>query len=160
MRRRLIATSVGLQLIVGLLAGATAPTSAAAPSVQTVHRAQPVLGYKRFAGTSGSGWGKAHPKTIDNGGDPSGIVDHLRWTHWGHKKAFGKGKTFVNKPQGGFYRRPATIRLRASDLGMCHRKLAYKKLYYRVAKKPGGRIQKHWHPWAVKGGDICQHAFG
>jgi hypothetical protein len=133
--------------------GLTGPAIGAA--ISRSHHQTPVLGFKNFE-VNGRGWGTAHPKRIFNGGDPSGLVNHLRWSHWGRGKAFAVGKTYTYKPHGGYYGREVKDRLRASDLGRCHHKLAYKRLYYRVQTKPGGRIQKHWHPWATKRGNVCR----
>jgi hypothetical protein len=34
-------------------------------------------------GSGQKGYGKARPATIFNGGDPTGLVEHIRWRHWG-----------------------------------------------------------------------------
>jgi hypothetical protein len=115
----------------------------------------PVLGYVHFE-FNGRGYGHPHPKRVFNGGDPAGLVDHLSWTHWGDAKTYGLGKTYTYKPHGGYYPHEVRMRLRASDLGSCHGKRAYRSLYYREQTKPGGEIERHWLPWGSTHGNICK----
>jgi hypothetical protein len=98
-----------------------------------------VIGSARFA-PNGSGWGTTKPRKLDNGGVPSGIAFHLKWTSWGGNVARGHGKTYGYKPQGGYYRRPVRIKLRAHHLGSCKADgtRAYRRLTARVQKRPGG----------------------
>ena len=136
----------------------TAGTAAALPAAPA-HHAVPVLGSTRFA-PHGVGWGHAHPAHIFNGGDPSGDIIHVRWQHWGAPRSHGKGKTFIFKPQGGYYAHPVRIKLRAQDLGQCpggNGRPAYTKLYVREPSKPGGKLGK-WHTWSGQK-TIC-HGFG
>ena len=37
------------------------------------------------------GYGHVKPKRIFNGGDPTGLVTHIRWLTWGQRKAIGTG---------------------------------------------------------------------
>jgi hypothetical protein len=136
-------------------AGTAASVHAATPS----HHAVPVLGSKKFA-PQGAGFGHAHPAHIFNGGDPSGDIIHVSWKHWGATRSFGKGKTYIFEPQGGYYNRPVRIRLRAQALGRCPGgggKPAYTKLYVREPSKPGGNLGK-WHAWS--GAKTICHGFG
>ena len=48
-----------------------------------------------------------------NGGDPSGEVAKLEWSHWGDATATGRGVTWLLRPEGGYYARPGRIVLRA-----------------------------------------------
>ena len=48
----------------------------------------------------GIGWATAHPKEIFNGGDPSGDVRSIHWSHWGAATATGHGLGAGFKPQG------------------------------------------------------------
>jgi hypothetical protein len=116
----------------------------------------PVLGAKNFV-PSGSGWGQAHPRMIHNGGAPSGMVRHIRWSHWGANRAIGRGKIPLYRPGGGYYRKMGRIVLRAQRLGHCRGqgRRAYTRLYVRSARRPGGPVSKRWHPWS-SGGDICR----
>jgi hypothetical protein len=42
-------------------------------------------------GPNQSGYGEAHPRRIFNGGDPTGLVMHVHWKHWGSRRATGWG---------------------------------------------------------------------
>jgi hypothetical protein len=119
---------------------ATVPSFAAAPTV--------VLGSRAFA-PHGSGWGTAHPDEIFNGGDPSGLVSHIRWSRWGGPSASGQGENAIFRPHGGYYRQLVSIELRATDRGRCSETgpLAYRQLYAREPSRPGGRFGK-WFLWS------------
>lgn len=108
----------------------------------------PVLGAKAYA-PNGSGFGTAHPKLFHNGGDPSGLVSHITWKHWGAASAYGTGKNALFRPEGGYYSKLATIKLRAYDLGRCpgSQRRAYRRLKYRVPQKPGGKLGP-WRSWS------------
>ena len=107
-----------------------------------------VLGWSGFA-QNGKGFGTARPSVIFNGGDPSGLVTHIRWKHWGRRVAPGRGLNAIFKPHGGYYRRLAHIRLRASDIGICQRsgRHAYLRLSVRVPSHPGGPLGP-WQSWS------------
>jgi hypothetical protein len=135
MRQIRILTS--LALVLCALGAATASASAA----------NPVLGAKAFAAPYGKGWGTAEPSEIFNGGDPSGSVSKIKWNGWGNPSAIGYGLNPIFKPHGGYYRKPARVELRATDLGKCGRQAAYTKLEIRAPKKPGGKLGK-WMPWS------------
>jgi hypothetical protein len=109
--------------------------------------ANPVLGAKSFAAPYGKGWGTAEPAEIFNGGDPSGLVTHIRWSGWGNPTAIGHGLNAIFKPHGGYYRKLAQIELRATNLGKCGSRRAYTKLEARVPRKPGGKLGK-WFAWS------------
>jgi hypothetical protein len=144
-------------VLVLVVASLWASTQAYAGSIdrQNTSRPVPVLGYVHFE-FNGQGFGHPHPRRVFNGGDPAGLVDHLTWVKWGAAKAYGNGKTYTFKPHGGYYKQEVKMKLRASDLGACHGKLAYRHLYYREQVKPGGTVQLHWHPWTNPHGDICK----
>jgi hypothetical protein len=125
------------------------------PSALASATAEPVLGSPNHLAPAAKGYGKAHPRHIFNGGDPSGEVAKLVWRHWGAATAKGRGVTWLLRPEGGFYARPGRIVLRAEALGTCpDGTAAYTRMDYRVAHRPGGPVGKHWHPWAGDG-DIC-----
>ena len=105
-----------LAVSVAVAASASASTRAAVPVLGHSWGLQPQQGY-----------GKAKPATVSNGGDPTGIVRGIRWTHWGSKQAVGVGvSTYVwpgtsisnNKPVKG-------ARIVAFKLGTCHGRPAY-----------------------------------
>ena len=116
---------------------------------------EPLLGSPAHLAPTAKGWGKAHPRHVFNGGDPSGEVAKLEWRHWGGATATGRGVTWLLRPDGGYYARPGRIVLRAEGLGTCaDGAAAYTRLEFRVAHRPGGPVGKHWRPWAGDG-DIC-----
>lgn len=88
----------------------------------------PTLG--RTHGPFQQGYGRVRPATIFGGGDPTGLVQHVHWVHWGQPETIGRGiADFVWPGQsvaGGSVLSPATIV--AYDLGRCGGHLAYRKL--------------------------------
>ncbi|HLX33305.1 MAG TPA: hypothetical protein VKR79_11145 [Gaiellaceae bacterium] len=109
-----------------------------------------MLGSPRFATAAGAtGWGKARPPVIFNGGDPSGRAWKIRWSGWGSKSAIGYGLTSIFQPGGGYYGKPAEIELHAFALGRCVRggPRAYTRLQIRVPPKPGGKLGR-WRNWS------------
>ena len=86
--------------------------------------------------------GRAEPSKIFNGGDPSGSVSKIKWSGWGNPSAIGYGLNPIFKPGGGYFRKPARIELRATDLGKCGNQAAYTRLEVRVPKHPGGKLGK------------------
>lgn len=107
-----------------------------------------VLGSANFA-PNGEGFGTSKPRTIFNGGVPSGLVTQIRWRRWGSAHAIGFGKNAIYKPRGGYYARKATIELRASRRGRCPDSdvPAYLHLDARVPSRPGGKLGR-WFSWA------------
>ncbi|EHN10501.1 hypothetical protein PAI11_26080 [Patulibacter medicamentivorans] len=139
-RRRRARAAAAIAVTAGLLAP---PALAAPASAGTI-----VLGNAAYA-PNGSGFGTAKPRVIFNGGAPSGRVERIRWTGWGHRIATGRGYTPIYRPEGGYYRRLGRIQLRASGRGTCPgtSQRAYLKLRARVVSKPGGRLGK-WFSWS------------
>ena len=146
-RRLGIAVALVLALLLSAAAGAEASES-------TV-----VLGARAYAGPQGVGWGTAHPSEIFNGGDASGLVRHIHWASWGGAEATGRGLNAIFKPAGGYYRRPATIKLRATEKGRCssHGPVAYRRLLVRVPSRPDGPLG----PWVSWSGSktLCRFGF-
>jgi hypothetical protein len=118
-----------------------------------------VLGSASFAAPNGSGWGSAHPRTIFNGGDPSGLVTDVRWRGWGGRTAFAIGRSSIFKPKGGYYPRLVTIELHAVALGRCRAggPLAYRRLYVREPSYPGGPLGR-WLSWSGAK-SLCRFGF-
>ena len=147
----------------GLTPEQLAPIVAAMTPVATASRPLPrkvVLGSELYAGQYGRGWGKEKPRTVYNGGVPSGLIKSIRWNRWGKTVATGRGRTFIYKPRGGYYRGSVPAELRASRLSYCPvgTDRAYTKLEVRVPKRPGGKLGK-WFSWS--GSDsICESGFG
>lgn len=133
----------GLLAVIGLLT-----ICLAAPSVAATSHA-PVLGKKGLV-PYGIGWGTAHPKEIFNGGDPSGDVWSVRWSHWGAATATGHGLGNGFKPQGGYYARPVKTVFKASGLGRCtgHGPRAYRTLWFKQQVKPGSARYTKWYWWS------------
>lgn len=76
------------------------------------------------------GYGDVRPARIFNGGDPTGLVWHVRWTGWGERRAVGHGVAYFVWPglgvADGSTATPAVVV--AYDLGTCRGKRAYRKL--------------------------------
>jgi hypothetical protein len=135
--------------------GYVAASSAASPRART-----PVLGQKGFGIPSATGWGTYRPKEFFNGGDPSGHVGAITWSHWGSRTAKGTGRGVIFKPQGGYYPGTVKVELRAFDLGHCTSSgpLAYERLNVRYPSRPGGKLGK-WSPWSGRR-SICAKSSG
>jgi hypothetical protein len=145
-----------------VLAMATAVTLPAAQARSAVSTAKPriVLGAPDYAGQFGRGWGKAKPRTIFNGGAPSGLVVGIRWTGWGEAVARGRGRIAIYKPGGGYFPKRVRIQLRASGRGTCPGtagQLAYTELEARVPSRPGGGLGD-WFSWSGTD-DICSWSY-
>jgi PKD repeat protein len=108
-----------------------------------------VLGSRSFLPTGGRGWGTPHPRTIFNGGVPSGLVRGIHWTGWGSPSAIGIGHNPTYKPQGGYYGRALKIKLKATDVGQCpgETQQAYLTLEFRARQWPGGPLGP-WTRWS------------
>jgi hypothetical protein len=140
-------TGLALVLVALCALGAASAASAASPT----------LGAKAFAAPYGKGFGTAEPAEIFNGGDPSGSVREIKWSGWGDPSAIGYGLNPIFKPHGGYYRKPARVELRATDLGKCGGRAAYTRLEIRAPKVPGGKLGK-WTSWAGAK-TICKSPF-
>jgi hypothetical protein len=127
------------------------PASPSPLSSSVTKRVVPVLGSKNlYPGTYDRGWGTAHPRRIYNGGDASGLISHVRWTHWGATRSHAWGKNAIFKPSGGYYAKRVRIEIRALDLGHCHRgsRLAYTRMKEREPKRPGGPLGR-WYEFGI-----------
>jgi hypothetical protein len=152
MRRRLSIVQVAATLALACsLSGGWLEASGRAAAANKV-----VLGSASFALPSGEGWGTARPARIFNGGDPSGLVTHIRWASWGRSTANGHGLNWIFKPGGGYYSEQVRIDLRAGRLGKCTSSgpLAYAELWVRVPSRPGGPLGP-WTSWS-EGKGICK----
>jgi hypothetical protein len=58
---------------------------------QTGRAKAPTLGVVWSPGGQ-KGYGRVEPKTVFNGGEPTGMVDHVRWRGWGTYRAVGIGR--------------------------------------------------------------------
>jgi len=120
---RTAALAAGLPAMILLAGCGSQPGSSAVAG----HPARPVLG--RLAGdfSHGSGFGKAEPPTIFNGGDPTGLVSKIHWSGWGGPRATGSGLAeYVGPGQSVAAGRQARATVVAFHLGRCHGTLMYK----------------------------------
>jgi hypothetical protein len=102
---------------------AAAPQQLAAPSPAQV----PVLGQLSGYFAQGAGFGRIRPDTIYNGGDPTGLVQHIHWTSWGRARAVGTGIGLYEAPNHGVSqgtKEHATIV--AFNLGNCEGERMYR----------------------------------
>lgn len=91
--------------------------------------AVPVLGQPVGDFSHGTGWGQVRPSTVFNGGDPTGLLQHVTWSSWGGSTATGTGLNDYSAPGqtvADGTEEPATIV--AFDLGTCDGKLMYQKI--------------------------------
>ena len=44
------------------------------------------------------GYGHVEPSTVFNGGDPTGLINHIEWLTWGGPRAVGVGSGFYVAP--------------------------------------------------------------
>jgi hypothetical protein len=110
----------------------------------------PVLGSPEYLNPKvAEGFGTVAPRTIGNGGDPSGFVLHIHWKGWGRPMAHGTGRNAIFRLGGGYFSTLAHIQLRVRDLGTCpgHPRRAYKTLEVRVPQWPGGPLGS-WFKWS------------
>lgn len=99
----------------------TAPTRATALPTKPV----PVLG--RSADQYQEGYGTVLPTKIFNGGDPSGLVQNVRWSNWGSPQATATGQAlWVTTSVADGVMEP--VQVVATDLGDCMGTMAYRKL--------------------------------
>jgi hypothetical protein len=132
-------------MLATLVSGAALVGSAPGAIAQV--RTLPLLGSSVFYAPHAKGFGTAHPSTISNGGDPSGIVTRITWKGWGGQTAIGYGLSSIFKPNGGYYPRLVRIELRAQHLVRCDGQLVYRQLSVRLPAKPGGPLGK-WFLWS------------
>jgi hypothetical protein len=114
----------------------------ASPASSSAAASVPLLGRKW--GPDQEGYGEPHPKTIFNGGDPTGLVTNVRWQSWGGPKAIGDG-TALYAPESVVNGHKAPARVVAFDLGMCNGIPAYRAIewyfpQYSESFKPGTYI--------------------
>ena len=110
----------------GLRTGAVAVVVALAVGVGAqAARRVPVLAGPWAGGQEG--YGHVKPRTIFNGGDPTGLVKNITWTSWGGRRAIGNGTSLWVGPHQivaqGHFEKGARIVL--FHLGRCHGRPAY-----------------------------------
>ena len=98
------------------------PTTTATPVATTV---LPTLGVQWGPGVQ-QGYGHARPVTVFNGGDPTGLVQHITWTSWGAETATGTGISYYDGPGQSVAQSTAQrATIVAFDLGTCGGHPAY-----------------------------------
>jgi hypothetical protein len=138
--------------VLGVCVVAAALIPAAGIASHADHRSRVVLG--NSSGPSQDGYGEAHPRRIFNGGDPSGLVMHVHWKHWGSRRATGWGTGLFVWPglavAEGFRARARVV---AFHLGTCEGHAAYNEVewffpayHQRFHQSLGGQIcSEHRH---------------
>jgi hypothetical protein len=72
------------------------------------------------------GYGHARPSTIYNGGDPTGLVQHIQWKTWGAAQAIGTGTAeYVGPHQVVAQGTQQPARIVLFQLGSCRGRRAY-----------------------------------
>lgn len=72
------------------------------------------------------GYGTAEPTEINNGGDPTGIVENITWKGWGSSEVTGTGTgTYVAPNDTVSQGVSAPVTVVAFDLGTCQGKQSY-----------------------------------
>jgi hypothetical protein len=86
----------------------------------------------------------------------------MRWIGWGSLVAIANGRFNVIRPHVGGH---VLVRgqLRASDMGRCFGKAAYKRVEYRASfphhsrlHSKWGKHERRWRPYVGDSGDICR----
>lgn len=77
-------------------------------------------------GRDQQGYGRAQPRTVFNGGDPTGLISNIEWLTWGGPRAVGIGiSTYVGPAQAVAEGRPESAVIVLSRLGTCRGRAAY-----------------------------------
>lgn len=112
----------------GLIIGGVIAAVLAGGGSTAMAGAAPTLGRSLSAGQEG--YGQIRPATIFNGGDPTGLVAGVTWSHWGSRRAIGNGTGDWVWPgesvANGSIHTPAVVV--AFDLGTCAGRPAYRKI--------------------------------
>lgn len=111
--------------VAGLIATAAIAGCTPGAASSSGQNAVPVLGRPAGLFAHGTGWGKAKPTEIFNGGDPTGLVTHVRWSSWGGNTASGTGISDWPYPSVASGKEER-VKIVAFDLGNCGGKLMYK----------------------------------
>ncbi|MGH3303999.1 MAG: hypothetical protein ACRDOK_20450 [Streptosporangiaceae bacterium] len=115
-------------------AAASVPVSSPRP-VPSATAQLPVLGQSR--GIT-EGYGSVRPATLNNGGDPTGIVGNLSWQSWGGPEAVGTGIGYYdppNVPVAQATKEQATVV--AFDLGTCAGQYVYQAVEWYFPESGG-----------------------
>jgi hypothetical protein len=132
------------------------------PPLAPPHASGPVLGYRGFARCMGGGWGVAAPRTVQVNGDGTDGMGRMRWIGWGSPVAIANGEYNVIRPHVGGH---VGVRgqLRASDLGRCFGRIAYRRVEFRAfyprhtsLYRKWGKHERRWRPYVRSNGNVCR----
>jgi hypothetical protein len=125
MQLRALSTSV----IIAALIATPVATGHSSDQQGQAARAVPVLGAAWSPGATG--FGHAHPRRFDSGGDGLGGAQKVRWTHWGSSRAIGHGWAIYVAPDEAAYQGHLTrATIVASQSGRCHGRYAYRDVHW------------------------------
>ncbi len=104
-----------------------------------------MLGNKH-AFQNGTGFGRAKPRTVYLGGDPTGNVTSITWHGWGNARpvGFGKGWCPGRSVAAGH---PCRAALHAYGLGTCRGQRAYNHLafYFKPTQHSRWQLGSRWN---------------
>jgi hypothetical protein len=84
------------------------------------------------------GYGQVEPSTVSNGGDPTGIVQHIHWHSWGGTRAEGTGiGWYVGPRQITADGKRETAHIVVFQLGYCHGRRAYEAIEWYFPRHGG-----------------------
>ena len=124
MRSLVVLSTLSVLAVLLIGCGGTGGTTIAIAPAAHVGAKPPVLAGPW--GTHQEGYGHVEPPTIFNGGDGSGLVNHIEWLAWGGSRAVGLGSGLYVTPtesNAEGTRESAVIVL--FRLGYCHGRHAY-----------------------------------
>jgi hypothetical protein len=105
----------------------------------------------RLAGdfADGTGWGEAEPSTIYNGGDPTGLVSHIKWKSWGGAQALGTGMSdYVGPDESVATGTQEPVTVVAFDVGPCGGVVMYRAVEWFFSGHNGSFNPKQYE-------DVC-----
>jgi hypothetical protein len=94
---------------------------------------------------SQQGYGSVKPSTINNGGDPTGIVTNVTWNSWGGTQAIGQGtSTYVSGSEDVADGTQAQATVVAFNLSTCQGKAAYTAIEWYYPQYGGSFDSSHY----------------
>jgi hypothetical protein len=102
-------------------------------------------------GMGQKGYGHVKPHTIFNGGDPTGLVEHIDWLSWGGTRAVGAGiAEYVGPHQSVAEGTQQIAKVVLFQLGRCHGRRAYDAIEWYFPQH-GQRFNPHLYINACTG---------
>lgn len=136
-----------------LLAGVILAGCGGSTASLVIHHSLPTLGYPgpdvaNDPSGGAKGWGLVQPKTIFNGGDPTGRLTGITWASWGDPKAVGRGRGYYVSPSESVAKGSlARARVVAFKLGTCNGHRAYTAVEWFFPGKGQTFDPKHYETW-------------